>query len=219
MRFGLFFLAACTPFTLLSNSSEARPPVSIDRGLMPLERQECFAQSREEKRMPSSGFGNRGSSVLRAPGPSSAGSATTKSSQAPTPPPSTTVAPASNEAPAPAVALDFEGVDEGSPGAIQNRPHPSTGQHLDWGATVYLSNDDSMSLASAQRVMAALERGFGLPPEHIRPHELLNYFSFKTDPVSSGKLFSVKSAAVQEGSTLTLGFAVQGRVRSVRPSI
>jgi hypothetical protein len=49
-----------------------------------------------------------------------------------------------------------------------------------WGATVFLSNDDSMSLASAQRVLFALSRGLPLDPAQVRPHELLNYFSFDT---------------------------------------
>ena len=36
--------------------------------------------------------------------------------------------------------------------------------NYDWGGTVSLSNDDSMSLASAQRVLYALSRGVPLEP-------------------------------------------------------
>lgn len=121
-----------------------------------------------------------------------------------------------------ATSIDFESVDDvgrvaptdTAPKDVAQRP---VGRHLDWGATVHLSNDDSMSLASAQRVFAALERGMRLSPDHIRPHELLNYFSFETAPVSSGQLFSVQSAAVQDGSTLSLGFAVQGATPARAP--
>ena len=31
----------------------------------------------------------------------------------------------------------------------------------------------------------------------MRPHELLNYFSFETDPIEKGDLFSVKGSAEQ----------------------
>ncbi len=81
---------------------------------------------------------------------------------------------------------------------------------LDWGATVHLSNDDSMSLASAQRVLYALSRGVSLSPSEIRPHELLNYFSFDTAEVPDGQLFSVLGGAEQTDDTLRLSLAVKG---------
>jgi Ca-activated chloride channel family protein len=80
----------------------------------------------------------------------------------------------------------------------------------DWGATVYLSNDDSMSLASAQRVLYATANGRRLRTSEIRPHELLNYFSFDTAPVGEGQLFSVQGVAEQEGDTLSVAMAVKG---------
>lgn len=61
----------------------------------------------------------------------------------------------------------------------------------DWGAEIYLSNDDTMSLSSAQRVIYAIDNFLPLPLEHIRPHELLNYFSFETQAVDRGDDFSV----------------------------
>ena len=90
---------------------------------------------------------------------------------------------------------------------------PDDGYH-DWGAAIYLSNDDTMSLSSAQRVIFAIDGFLPLPAEHIRPHELLNYFSFDTAPVREGNDFSVESSIApdpeQEG-IYTLAMAVRGR--------
>lgn len=81
---------------------------------------------------------------------------------------------------------------------------------LDWGATVHLSNDDSMSLASAQRVLWAMAEGRPISPAQVRPHELLNYFSFDTAGAPSTDAFSVLGSAEQRGDTLTLALAVHG---------
>ena len=81
---------------------------------------------------------------------------------------------------------------------------------LDWGATVYLSNDDSMSLASAQRTLYALKHKVRMSVSEVRPHELLNYFSFDVAPVPEGQLFSVLGAAQQDGDTLSVSLAVRG---------
>jgi Ca-activated chloride channel family protein len=90
---------------------------------------------------------------------------------------------------------------------------PDDGYH-DWGAAIYLSNDDTMSLSSAQRVIFAIDGFLPLPAEHIRPHELLNYFSFDTSTVAEGNDFSVESSIApdpeQEG-IYTLAMAVRGR--------
>ncbi len=83
-----------------------------------------------------------------------------------------------------------------------------------YGAAVYLSNDDTMSLSSAQRVIYAIERFAPLPAEHIRPHELLNYFSFGTRPVDPGRDFSVTPSIAPHPElpgVYTLALAVQGR--------
>lgn len=90
-------------------------------------------------------------------------------------------------------------------------PAPLVPSSLDWGATVYLSNDDSMSLASAQRLLWAVERRVQVSPAQVRPHELLNYFSFDTAPVNPGDTFSVLGSAEQsEPDKLTVAFAVRG---------
>ncbi|MBW1881713.1 MAG: hypothetical protein JRJ84_25420, partial [Deltaproteobacteria bacterium] len=72
-----------------------------------------------------------------------------------------------------AVVADAEVADQPTP----SERRVDEGPTLDWGATVYLSNDDSMSLASAQRLLCAVDNGRSFSPAQVRPHELLNYFS------------------------------------------
>jgi len=90
---------------------------------------------------------------------------------------------------------------------------PDAAYH-DWGSAIYLSNDDTMSLSSAQRVIFAIDQFLPLPAEHIRPHELLNYFSFDTAPVGAGDDFSVDASIApdpeQEG-IYSLALGVRGR--------
>ena len=82
---------------------------------------------------------------------------------------------------------------------------------LDWGATTWLSNDDSMSLASAQRLLWAVQNKGPVKTREVRPHELLNYFSFDTVDVAPGETFSVLGQAVAaEPGKLTLALAVKG---------
>lgn len=82
---------------------------------------------------------------------------------------------------------------------------------VDWGGVTWLSNDDSMSLASAQRLLWALKSGERFTAAEVRPHELLNYFSFDTAPLEEGETFSVLGSAQQTGSeTLTVALAIQG---------
>ncbi|MCA9570659.1 MAG: VWA domain-containing protein, partial [Myxococcales bacterium] len=97
------------------------------------------------------------------------------------------------------------------------RQQPPAQPVLDWGATVYLSNDDSMSLASAQRLLWAVDRGAGFSSGEVRPHELLNYFSFDTAPVAPGETFSVLGGAEQDGDTLSVALAVQGAMPPRQP--
>lgn len=83
--------------------------------------------------------------------------------------------------------------------------------NLDWGATVYLSNDDSMSLASAQRLLWAVQNKGPVQTSQVRPHELLNYFSFETDPVARGDTFSARGSAERTSNdVLTFAFAIKG---------
>ena len=87
-------------------------------------------------------------------------------------------------------------------------------QYKDWGAAIYLSNDDTMSLSSAQRVIFAIEKFLPLPIEHIRPHELLNYFSFETAPVAARDDFSVRadmSPDPSQAGIYNLALAIAGR--------
>jgi len=81
---------------------------------------------------------------------------------------------------------------------------------MDWGAKIFLSNDDSMSLASAQRVLYAVGNGMPYAVSEVRPHELLNYFSFDTGEPSNDQLFDVLASAEQDGDTLSVALAVQG---------
>lgn len=87
-------------------------------------------------------------------------------------------------------------------------------QYGDWGQATYLSNDDTMSLSSAQRVIFAIDKFLPVPLEHIRPHELLNYFSFETAEVAPTDDFSVLPEIAkdpkQEG-IYNLALAIRGR--------
>ncbi len=85
------------------------------------------------------------------------------------------------------------------------------GPQLDWGGTLFLSNDDSMSLASAQRLLWAVKNGARIDASQVRPHELLNYFSFDTVEVPDGSVFSVHATAQQtDDDSLAMALAVRG---------
>ena len=90
--------------------------------------------------------------------------------------------------------------------------------NLDWGGLTYLSNDDSMSLASAQRVLYAVENGVALKASEIRPHELLNYFSFDTVEPVGRSLFGVHGSAERTSAdTLSLALSVRGALPERKP--
>ena len=101
--------------------------------------------------------------------------------------------------------------------AYQPEPMPVQSedeQYADWGQATYLSNDDTMSLSSAQRVIFAIDKFLPVPLEHIRPHELLNYFSFETSAVQPTDDFSVLAEVApdpKQDGIYTLGLAVRGR--------
>jgi hypothetical protein len=87
-------------------------------------------------------------------------------------------------------------------------------QYKDWGQAIYLSNDDTMSLSSAQRVIFAIDKFLPLPLAHIRPHELLNYFSFETAPVPPQDDFSVLADIApdpKQAGIYNLALAIKGR--------
>ncbi len=102
--------------------------------------------------------------------------------------------------------------DEAAPQRPSLEPPPIQ-EYPDRGQTLYLSNDDSMSLSSAQRVEYAIQRFLPIPAEHLRPHEFLNYYRFDTAPLEKGEDFSVRAVAVpgvRRGEE-TLAFSVRGR--------
>ena len=111
------------------------------------------------------------------------------------------------------MAMGEPGVSYDDDVAIAQDEAPAD-EYEDWGAAIYLSNDDSMSLSSAQRVMFAIDNFLPLPSQHIRPHELLNYFTFDAAEVVDGHDFSVypdiMEASEQEG-LYTLGLSIASR--------
>jgi Ca-activated chloride channel family protein len=98
---------------------------------------------------------------------------------------------------------------------------PWTGQpstpSFDWGGQTWLSNDDSMSLASAQRVLWLAQQGRAVPTSQVRPHELLNYFTFDTEQPTGSATFEVTASAEAHGDTLSLALAVQGATPARQP--
>ncbi len=105
----------------------------------------------------------------------------------------------------------------GKGGYRMNEPKPRD-PSFDWGGVTYLSNDDSMSLASAQRLLWAVQKRGPVKTSEIRPHELLNYFSFDTVPVTGDDTFSVSASAEQtDGDTLSMAFAVKGVTPERKP--
>ncbi len=102
--------------------------------------------------------------------------------------------------------------------AVEPEPDPDD-QYHDWGAAIYLSNDDTMSLSSAQRVIFAIEHFLPLPLEHIRPHELLNYFSFEGRSVAPADDFSIHAEIAphpQQQGIYSLALNVRGRPMDLR---
>jgi Ca-activated chloride channel family protein len=86
------------------------------------------------------------------------------------------------------------------------------------GRSTYLSNDDSLSLASAQHLLHAVKRGLPYSVADIRPHELLNYFTFQPAPVEPGHRFSVRGAAEEASDgQIALGLVVHGAAPARRP--
>ncbi|MBN2343252.1 MAG: VWA domain-containing protein [Deltaproteobacteria bacterium] len=113
-----------------------------------------------------------------------------------------------------AESAPMEDYDDAVPGDRIATDEAPLDEYEDWGAAIYLSNDDSMSLSSAQRVMYAIDNFLPLPAEHIRPHELLNYFTFDTAQVEDGHDFSVYADIAEdprEEAVYNLGLSISGR--------
>ena len=195
----------------------------------------CFEEEPQSRKMQKSSGSARGSGASR--------QAKTRPSVRPSP-----AKPASTSAPKPAPPAQAPAMAAGDPapgggmgdvGAVASAPEPtigaaqghdgvevaemeewvpSKGPKLDWGAEVYLSNDDSMSLASAQRVLYSLDKDTRISASEVRPHELLNYFTFQTEGVPKGEMFSVAASAERsDDDTLTLAMAVQGATPPRQP--
>lgn len=147
-------------------------------------------------------------------------------------------APSPSAAPAPAAADAWRGASEpqkrsqdsavgliGGGDRDRREAAPYSPPQPNWdgfGQPIYLSNDDTMSLSSAQRVIWAIERFAPIPREHVRPHELLNYFSFQTQPVASDHDFSVVANITElDQSQARLALSIQGRpvTRSSRRNV
>ncbi|MCA9663379.1 MAG: hypothetical protein KC486_33925, partial [Myxococcales bacterium] len=118
----------------------------------------------------------------------------------------------------PTASADASGIRlAGTSGVSLAPPHVEAPKvHVDsgWGEAVYLSNDDTMSLSAAQRILYAIDRDLPIDPRLLRPHEFLNYFSFESAPVAPGDDFSVlPSLAPRSGSpgSVDLALAIQGR--------
>jgi Ca-activated chloride channel family protein len=87
----------------------------------------------------------------------------------------------------------------------------------EFGGRIFLSNDDSMSLAGAQRVLWAVANGVRLTSSEIRPHELLNYFTFEAPEISRGDTFGVAASAVKTDTGLALAVTITGAAPARRP--
>ncbi len=88
---------------------------------------------------------------------------------------------------------------------------------VDFGGRVFLSNDDSSSLASAQRVLWSVAQGQPVRAAELRPHELLNYFTFEPPTLGRGDTFGVAASAVRTEDGLALALTVTGARPERRP--
>ena len=215
MRHTLIILAGVTAITLASSGWSAPPSSGI---ATPLVQEQCFAGPSPRSGMVSlrtqgSGGGLYGGMRSRAPSPRASGKSVTMADAL-----QPESAPAEQPTVSPPTNSDLSSAaSSGQPADLLTSIEPRRGSVADFGATVHLSNDDSMSLASAQRVLAALENGYPIPVDHVRPHELLNYFSFDTASVGSNNLFSVSPSLIEEGATMRLALAVQGGAAERQP--
>ena len=83
-----------------------------------------------------------------------------------------------------------------------------------WGEATFLSNDDSMSMSSPQRVRFAINNDLPLPLSHIRKHELLNAASFEVAETERGHDFAVDAQLApsnRDDGLYSLALAVNGR--------
>lgn len=151
-------------------------------------------------------------------GPRSAPAAAPPPPSAPMEAPSMGGAFLDDEASAAPAPMREEAKEERSTRDADADPAPrAVGPSLDWGAKIFLSNDDSMSLASAQRLLYAVKNRVAFPVSQVRPHELLNYFSFDTVTPDGDQVFDVMASAEASGDTLEVAFSVKGAAPQPEP--
>ena len=216
-------LALCT-LSGVSTEAQADAPGATPTEAMVV-RNSCFRGVEQDRRMNFGGGSGRGSGGMM---PSASAPA------APPPPmpaskPRTKLAKQAESAPAISAGDAAAGVSVAEPSPMRDMADDDMereeqiielpvgsqtgGPRVDWGGVVHLSNDDSMSLASAQRVLYAVDNGMSPALSEIRPHELLNYFSFATPTPKTSDVFAVDASAVQvDDDTMSLALTVQGAV-------
>jgi Ca-activated chloride channel family protein len=240
-----FLLGLCflIPTALPQSAPALTPTIGADTPPV-IYRSECFGHNREDIGLRSRGLGAGGStgrlgglgSKGTGSGASGYGAGAGSVARAPSMAPQSRPAPApqrkvsqkssspiASGPPSPSVSYELAAEDSIADiadfGGVQGVPYPVGSQRqVDWGGTIYLSNDDSMSLASAQRTLFAVENGRRWTPDQIRPHELLNYFSFDTEQPRRNELFQVVgSAEYTAGDELSVAFAVKGATPDRQP--
>lgn len=222
----LFVSTGCSPALISSNADATVPEVrTVDDQVII---RDCFGdrRHREGRVMGRSVGASQGSSGFGSGAAATSRSAPAKKSKAmPAPAPSMSAPPereeSSDDVLAGSAVMPPTKNEVGDPDVAIGRelpPHQQTGPSLDWGGTTWLSNDDSMSLASAQRVLFAMENNRRVSASEVRPHELLNYFSFDSDTVKRGHTFSVMgSARKTEDDQLSVALSVKGGTPKDQP--
>lgn len=82
-------------------------------------------------------------------------------------------------------------------------------------ATLYLSADDSNSMASPVIARRVIRSGGLVPPAIVRPYEFLNYYDFAFEPAAPGEVRIVPQlSSCPRGGELNLQVALQSEARS-----
>lgn len=81
--------------------------------------------------------------------------------------------------------------------------------------TLYMSADDSNSMASPVMVRRMIRAGYSVGASLVRPHEFLNYYNFSFEPAAPGevRVFAQLSSCPQDGQ-LSFQVALQAEVRT-----
>jgi len=183
-----------------SDTGTAPVSVSLPIGIGTMKVKSCKVQERDLERS-KGGFGYAPNKAKHTPPMSIAGRASSPSASMPQ-------AEAKSVAPLPPPRHVLpEEPRNGDRNQTAKRPDAATRESRE----IYLSNDDSMSLASAQRIIYAIDNFLPLYQYEIRPHELLNFFDFKTNAVAGNEAFSVRLDRDFKEQGETLAISVQGK--------